>query len=204
MGDDTYVGNFTFEGRENVRGVRVPSRAIPPPWWSIRFRLAPRTYAPWGRIVRVVSLTKSWKLPTRKILPLFFVIMSRAARWGRGLSRRRAAWATTAAYPARTPRVSAAASGKRLNPIAIHLPTAPCCPTPCGNGGRRQTRGACGQLGNPGDGVHAMPLFTCCVQAVAGAPVATPRPMATRCATHRAVPWTSASGSPTLPQSTST
>ena len=47
------------------------SRSIPPPWGSIRFRLALRTCAPWG--VRVVSQTKSRKLPTRKILPLFFV-----------------------------------------------------------------------------------------------------------------------------------
>ena len=51
--------------------VRVPSRSIPPPWGSIRFRLALRTYAPWG--VRVVSQAKSRKIPTRKILPLFFV-----------------------------------------------------------------------------------------------------------------------------------
>ena len=47
------------------------TRSIPPPWGSIRFRLAPRTYAPWG--VRVVSQTKSRKIPTRNILPLFFV-----------------------------------------------------------------------------------------------------------------------------------
>ena len=41
----------------DARFVRVPSRSILPPWGSIRFRLAPRTYAPWG--VRVVSQTKS-------------------------------------------------------------------------------------------------------------------------------------------------
>ena len=41
-----------------------------PPWRSIRFRLALRAYAPWG--VRVVSQTKSRKIPTRKKLPLFF------------------------------------------------------------------------------------------------------------------------------------
>ena len=43
--------------------VRVVSRSIPPPWRSIRFRLAPRTYdaPPWGCIVRVVSQTKSRK-----------------------------------------------------------------------------------------------------------------------------------------------
>ena len=40
----------------------------------IRFRLALRTYAPWG--VRVVSQTKSRKIPTRKILPLFFASRS--------------------------------------------------------------------------------------------------------------------------------
>ena len=51
--------------------VRVVSRSISPPWRSIRFRLALRTYAPWG--VRVVSQTKSRKIPTRNILPLFFV-----------------------------------------------------------------------------------------------------------------------------------
>ena len=37
------------------------------PWGSIRFRLAPRAYAPWGCIVRVVSQTKSRKIPTRNI-----------------------------------------------------------------------------------------------------------------------------------------
>ena len=50
--------------------VRVACRSISPPWRSIRFRLALRTYAPWG--VRVVSQTKSRKIPTRKRLPLFF------------------------------------------------------------------------------------------------------------------------------------
>ena len=39
---------------------------------SIRFRLALRTCAPWG--ARVVGLTKSRKIPTRKTLPLFFQI----------------------------------------------------------------------------------------------------------------------------------
>ena len=38
--------------------VRVVSRSISPPWRSCLFRLAPRTYAPWGCIVRVASLTK--------------------------------------------------------------------------------------------------------------------------------------------------
>ena len=44
--------------------VRAVSRSISPPWGSIRFRLALRAYAPWG--VRVVSQTKSRKIPTRK------------------------------------------------------------------------------------------------------------------------------------------
>ena len=51
------------------RLVRVASRTISPPWGSIRFRLALRTYAPWG--VRVVGRTKSRKIPTRNMLPLF-------------------------------------------------------------------------------------------------------------------------------------
>ena len=50
---------------------RLASRSIPPRRRSIRLRLALRTYAPWG--VRVVSLTKSRKIPTRKTLPLFLV-----------------------------------------------------------------------------------------------------------------------------------
>ena len=57
------------------------SRSIPPPWRSIRFRLALRTYAPWG--VRVVSQTKSRKIPTRKILTLFFETRTHSRR-GRG------------------------------------------------------------------------------------------------------------------------
>ena len=44
-----------------------------PRWASIQFRLAFRTYAPCGPSVRVVSQTKSRKLPTRDILPLFFL-----------------------------------------------------------------------------------------------------------------------------------
>ena len=58
--------------RELAKQVRVPSRSISPPWGSIRFRLALRTYAPWG--VRVVSQTKSRNIPTRNVLPLFFVL----------------------------------------------------------------------------------------------------------------------------------
>ena len=39
--------------------VRVVIRSIPPPWGSIWVRLALRTHAPWGCIVRVVSQTKT-------------------------------------------------------------------------------------------------------------------------------------------------
>ena len=55
-------------------GACVVSRSIPPPWGSIRFRLAHHTYAPWGCIARVVSQTRSRKIPTLKPLPLYFVI----------------------------------------------------------------------------------------------------------------------------------
>ena len=60
----------TPTGVELNGSVRAPAarRSISPPWGSIRFRLALRTYAPWG--VRVVSQTKSRKIPTRNILPL--------------------------------------------------------------------------------------------------------------------------------------
>ena len=56
-----------------ARGMR---RSIPPPRGSIRFRLALRAYdaPPWG--VRVVSQTKSRKIPTRNILPPFFVLQT--------------------------------------------------------------------------------------------------------------------------------
>ena len=43
--------------------VRLASRSIPPQWGSIRFRLAPRTYAPWGCVVHVVSQPKSRRYP---------------------------------------------------------------------------------------------------------------------------------------------
>ena len=59
--------------RQHGPRVRVVSRSISPPWGSTRFRVAPRTYAPWGCIVRVANLTKPRKIPTRKILLLFFV-----------------------------------------------------------------------------------------------------------------------------------
>ena len=67
------------------RPVCVASRSILPPWRSIRFRLALRTYAPWG--VRVVSQTKSRKIPTRNILPLFFASRSTPASWCAPCSR---------------------------------------------------------------------------------------------------------------------
>jgi len=60
----------------SLKVVIVASRLISPPWRSIRFRLALRTYAPWG--ARVVSQAKSRKIPTRNILPLFSV--SRSSR----------------------------------------------------------------------------------------------------------------------------
>ena len=71
VGDDPNHGRDTrWPKPPAVLEVRVVSRSIPPPWRSIRFRLALRTYAPWG--VRVVSQAKSRKIPTRNILPLFF------------------------------------------------------------------------------------------------------------------------------------
>ena len=63
-----------FEGKRYALQVRVTSRSISPPWGSTRFRLALRTYAPWG--VRVVSQTKSRKIPTLNIFPLFFVLQA--------------------------------------------------------------------------------------------------------------------------------
>ena len=51
--------------------VRVASRSISPPWGPIRFRPAPRTYAPWGCIVRVVSKTKSGKYHPKYFISLF-------------------------------------------------------------------------------------------------------------------------------------
>ena len=71
-GGATFCGgacSVTSNGLVATIKVRVQSRSIPPPWGSIRCRLAPRTYAPWG--VRVVSQTESRKIPTRNILPLF-------------------------------------------------------------------------------------------------------------------------------------
>ena len=65
-----------------VLKVRLASRSIPPRWGSIRFRLALRTYAPCGPSVRVVSQTKSRKIPTRKVLPLFFVLQGGDATTG--------------------------------------------------------------------------------------------------------------------------
>ena len=55
---------------------RAVQFSILPPWGSIRFRLAPRTYdaPPCGPSVLVLSQAKSRKLPTRKILPRSFVI----------------------------------------------------------------------------------------------------------------------------------
>ena len=49
-----------------------------PRWGSIRFRLAPRTYdaPPCGPSVRVVRLTKSRKIPTRKIFTALFRVQA--------------------------------------------------------------------------------------------------------------------------------
>ena len=64
------------------QGVHVPSRSTPPRWGSIRCRLAPRTYAPRGD-ARVVSLTKSRKITTRRILPLSPVVRDKTnINWG--------------------------------------------------------------------------------------------------------------------------
>ena len=62
--------------------VRVPSRSISPPWGPIRFRPAPHTYdaPPCGPSVRVVSQTKSRKIPTRNGSPLLFVLQARSQR----------------------------------------------------------------------------------------------------------------------------
>ena len=45
--------------------VRAASRSIPPHGGQFDFVWLPHTYAPWGCIVRVVSLTKSRRIPTR-------------------------------------------------------------------------------------------------------------------------------------------
>ena len=70
--------------------VHAVSRPTPPRWRSIRFRLALRTYnaPPWG--VRVVPdrLTKSRKIPTRKILPFLFVARRTPLRNSLGQKRR--------------------------------------------------------------------------------------------------------------------
>ena len=52
--------HFVFDPMtRKVCPVRIVSRSISPRWRSNRLRLAPRTYAPWGCVVRVVSQTKS-------------------------------------------------------------------------------------------------------------------------------------------------
>ena len=55
--------------RSTAAMVHPVGRLISPRWGSIRFRLALRTYALWG--VRVVSLTKSRKIPTEKYYRAF-------------------------------------------------------------------------------------------------------------------------------------
>jgi len=63
-----------------VADVRGASRSISPRWGSIRFRRAPRTYAPCGPSVRAVSQTESRKIPTQKTLPLFHAAAIRCCR----------------------------------------------------------------------------------------------------------------------------
>ena len=90
---NTHPEDITALVREQVSSVdnktllwaRYASRAVQfhPQWGSIRFRLPPRTYdaPPWGCIVRVVELAKSREIPTRKILPLFFMIRPHRSPW---------------------------------------------------------------------------------------------------------------------------
>ena len=61
-----HTDDFTAPWQAGWVNPRVASRSISPGWGLIRFRSAPRTYAPWGCIVRVVPdrLTKSRKTPT--------------------------------------------------------------------------------------------------------------------------------------------
>ena len=73
MHERTKDANLKAGWKKKGYMVRATGRTIPPPWGSYRFRLALRTDAPWGCIVRVVGQTKSRKIPTRNILPLFFV-----------------------------------------------------------------------------------------------------------------------------------
>ena len=74
--------------REQGAQVRVPGRLISPPWRSIRFRLAPRTYAPWG--VRVGARRNQEKNPPE----IFYRSFLRAAT---SLCR-------TASHPTAAPR----------------------------------------------------------------------------------------------------
>ena len=69
-----FPGRGTLQFPKFAYETRCPvvSRSISPRWCSIRIRLAPRTYAPCGPSARVVSQTKSRKIPTctRDTLPL--------------------------------------------------------------------------------------------------------------------------------------
>ena len=91
-------------GLSDVLGfeVRTAGRSISPPWRPIRIRRAPRTYAPWGCIVRVVSQTKSRKRPTRNVLPPFLFIRPRRGPAGPRPTRcrRPSRWWTTRRCPA--------------------------------------------------------------------------------------------------------
>ena len=80
---DLAVASHTQDvNKLDIPEVRVASRSIPPRSGSIRFRFPPRTYdaPPWG--VRVVSLAKSRKIPTRKTHYRCFPCMSRTRATG--------------------------------------------------------------------------------------------------------------------------
>ena len=80
---NTHPENVTSVLCEQIRRLARPARAerqgrrhgpfkYPPNGGSIQFRVAPRTYAPCGPSVRVLSLAKSGEIPTRKICRLSF------------------------------------------------------------------------------------------------------------------------------------
>ena len=74
LATDVLEGAYPGRTTTGLVGTKYASRAVQfhPHGGSIRFRLAPRTHAPRGCIVRVVPdrQTKARKIPTRNILPL--------------------------------------------------------------------------------------------------------------------------------------
>ena len=97
----------------NVVQVRVASRSILPPWGSFRFRPALR--------VRVVSQTKSRKIPTRIILPVFAAADHVAPALGRAhLPGQRAPHGDVAGEPSRALE-RRCMSGARLGPTLAWL-----------------------------------------------------------------------------------